>query len=69
MHDWMKLLKKISEIKKITNKSVTEIIKESVDLYYAQFNLDAKKKNKELKKLLSGIAEGPDMEDVKDTLC
>jgi len=41
MHDWMKLLKKNQR-----NKSMTEIIKESVDLYYAQFNLDAKKRIK-----------------------
>jgi len=51
---------KIESIKRATNKSVTDIIKESVDLYFTQLNLNAKKKNMELFKSLSGIGEGPD---------
>lgn len=49
---------KIERIKKITKKSTTDIIKESVDLYYRSLRLDAKEKNRKLLKSLSGIAEG-----------
>ena len=44
---------------RVTKKSKTDIIKESVDLYYKKLNLDAKENNKKLLKSLSGIADGP----------
>lgn len=49
---------KIKRIKRVTRKSTTDIIKESVDLYYKSLSLDAKEKNRKLLKSLSGIAEG-----------
>lgn len=50
---------KIEKIMRVTKKSKTDIIKESVDLYYKKLNLDAKENNKKLLKSLSGIADGP----------
>lgn len=50
---------KIEQIRRVTNKSTTDIIKESVDLYYKSLKLNAKENNKKLLKSLSGIAEGP----------
>ena len=49
---------KIEKIMRVTKKSKTDIIKESVDLYYKKLNLDAKENNKKLLKSLSGIADG-----------
>jgi len=50
---------KIKRIKEVTHKSTTDIIKESVNLYYAQLNCDAKSNNQKLLKSLSGISSGP----------
>lgn len=51
---------KIKRIKNVTNKSTTDIIKKSVDLYYQQISFDAKSKNQKLLKSLSGISDGPE---------
>ena len=50
---------KIEKIKRVTKKSTTDIIKESVDLYYKKLSLDVKENNRKLLKSLSGIADGP----------
>jgi len=50
---------KIEKIKRITNKSTTDIIKESIDLYYKSLSFDAKANNSKLLRSLAGISEGP----------
>ena len=55
---------KIKRIKEVTHKSTTDIIKESVNLYYSQLKCDAKSNNQKLLKSLSGISTGP--EDLSD---
>lgn len=61
---------KIKRIKDVTNKSTTDIIKESVDLYYTQLSCGAKRNNRKLLKSLAGISSGPEdlSENYKDYL-
>ena len=50
--------RKIDQIKRVTKKSTTNIIKESVDLYYKSLCLYAKANNSKILDSLAGIADG-----------
>jgi hypothetical protein len=52
--------KKLIHLQEITHKTITDIIKESVDFYYDEVTANAKKRNQALLKSLAGCASGPE---------